>query len=430
MIKGEAQKGFNILKGIVEKERILRLEPPQQLQGRFAYLLVAGAFGKTWDFVLSAETLSDLPNMPEYIKAAQFYSGALAKRMRNPAVNAFYCKSGKAISIDIEWPLESLPMRAASAVGIRVSDIRTQYFAHCYVVVTHQQSIFDLKSNPFLIQSSAVNSVRSAIDLDEITFYANEAHPVEQQKVMLELNYGEPTTAHKIEDFLREKIFYLAFRTTGGKKKAWIADPWDAEYLVCKTADLLQAAEILEAKEELILDETHEFASAGKSLLANAHTFDLNPKKPTGTTFVDETPQWDVFISHATEDKEAFVRPLAELLIQRGVRVWFDEFTLTIGDSLRRSIDRGLSGSRFGVVVLSNSFFSKDWPQRELDGLMAKETSGGKVILPIWHNITFAEIRVRSPLLADRLAVSSSEGLNRVAEAIISVLENPKPGIV
>ena len=50
--------------------------------------------------------------------------------------------------------------------------------------------------------------------------------------------------------------------------------------------------------------------------------------------------QWDAFISHASEDKEGFVRPLAQALEARDVSVWFDEFTLTVGDSLRRSIDR------------------------------------------------------------------------------------------
>ena len=61
--------------------------------------------------------------------------------------------------------------------------------------------------------------------------------------------------------------------------------------------------------------------------------------------------EWDVFISHADEDKEDFVRPLARALHGRGLSVWFDELTLTVGDSLRRSIDLGLARSRFGVLA-------------------------------------------------------------------------------
>ena len=128
------------------------------------------------------------------------------------------------------------------------------------------------------------------------------------------------------------------------------------------------------------------------------------------------TGHWDVFISHASEDKEDFVRPLARALRARGLSVWFDELTLTVGDSLRRSIDRGLARSRFGVVVISPHFLDKEWPQRELDGLAAREVDGTKVILPVWHNITAEQLRARSPMLADRIATLSSNGIDRVVD--------------
>ena len=53
--------------------------------------------------------------------------------------------------------------------------------------------------------------------------------------------------------------------------------------------------------------------------------------------------QHDAFISHASEDKEAIVRPLAEALVARGLDVWYDEFALRVGSSLRRTIDAGLA---------------------------------------------------------------------------------------
>lgn len=80
--------------------------------------------------------------------------------------------------------------------------------------------------------------------------------------------------------------------------------------------------------------------------------------------------EWDVFVSHASEDKD-FVRKLVTALESAGLLVWFDEMMLQAGDSLRRSIDRGLSKSEYGVVVLSNNFFAKEWPKKELDGLIA-----------------------------------------------------------
>ncbi|MCO5259590.1 MAG: TIR domain-containing protein [Crocinitomicaceae bacterium] len=117
---------------------------------------------------------------------------------------------------------------------------------------------------------------------------------------------------------------------------------------------------------------------------------------------------YDVFVSHASEDKDEFVRPFVNCLQEYGINVWYDEFSLKIGDSLRRSIDSGLRNSRYGIVVLSEAFFSKEWPQRELDGLFAREINGEKVILPIWHKISKNEVLKFSPTIADMLALNTS----------------------
>ncbi len=118
---------------------------------------------------------------------------------------------------------------------------------------------------------------------------------------------------------------------------------------------------------------------------------------------------YDAFVSYASEDKEDFVRPLAEKLTKLGLKIWYDEFELRVGDSLRRSIDRGLVNSEYGIVVLSKHFFSKNWPRYELDGLTAREISGRKVILPIWHGIDREDVLKYSPSLADKIAIDSSK---------------------
>lgn len=117
---------------------------------------------------------------------------------------------------------------------------------------------------------------------------------------------------------------------------------------------------------------------------------------------------YDFFVSHASEDKEEFVEGLANELKSRGATVWYDNFTLKIGDSLRRKIDEGLRSSRFGIVVLSGSFFKKEWPQRELDGLVALEGGAEKKILPIWHRVSKDDVARYSPTLADRIALNTS----------------------
>lgn len=131
----------------------------------------------------------------------------------------------------------------------------------------------------------------------------------------------------------------------------------------------------------------------------------------------------DVFISHASEDKDSLVRSLAELLRDQHIEVWYDEFSLKVGDSLRRSIDQGLSQSRFGIVVLSPNFFKKQWSQWELDGLVARQNSGGtEVILPVWHQVGRDDVLNFSPSLADKVAVNSSLGLDEVARRLAAVI--------
>jgi hypothetical protein len=132
---------------------------------------------------------------------------------------------------------------------------------------------------------------------------------------------------------------------------------------------------------------------------------------------------FDVFVSHASEDKNEVVRPLAEALRRHGLDVWFDEFELRIGDSLRRKIDAGIARSRFGIVVLSPSFFAKGWPQYELDGLVTMSVSGAQVLLPLWHGISKDEVVRQSPSLADRVALRTADHtIEEIASEITSVI--------
>ncbi len=134
--------------------------------------------------------------------------------------------------------------------------------------------------------------------------------------------------------------------------------------------------------------------------------------------------EWDVFISHASEDKDAFVRPLAQALTALGVSVWYDEFSLRLGDSLSSKIDFGLANSRYGIVVISPSFVAKPWPQRELRGLVAREVAGRSTILPVWHNIDVGAVADFSPPLADVLAVRTADlSATQIALQILSVVK-------
>lgn len=140
---------------------------------------------------------------------------------------------------------------------------------------------------------------------------------------------------------------------------------------------------------------------------------------------VDDDRDFDLFLCHASENKD-FVRPLAAELEALDVRVWFDETAITVGDSLRESIDRGLVRSRFGAVIFSNDFFAKRWTAYELNGLVSREMQGRKVILPVWHpDLTHADLMQHSPSMADKRALLGSEfSIRELAEELAALVLN------
>lgn len=137
--------------------------------------------------------------------------------------------------------------------------------------------------------------------------------------------------------------------------------------------------------------------------------------------------EWDLFISHASEDKRDFVRPLATALQQMGVIVWYDEFTLKLGDSLSSSIDKGLANSRYGLVIISKAFIRKKWTARELRGLVMREIEQDKVILPIWHGVTHEQVINFSPPLADKIAIKTEDSTPQTVA--FQILREVRPDI-
>jgi hypothetical protein len=137
--------------------------------------------------------------------------------------------------------------------------------------------------------------------------------------------------------------------------------------------------------------------------------------------------KFDAFISHTSTDKDAIARPLAKKLSDYGLKIWFDEFTLEVGDSLLESIDKGLANSQFGIVILSKAFLEKGWTKYELKGLLTREIGNNKVVLPVWHNINRDEIVEISPTLADKFALNTS--IQSIDEITIKLIQVIRPDI-
>ena len=142
-----------------------------------------------------------------------------------------------------------------------------------------------------------------------------------------------------------------------------------------------------------------------------------------------ETKEYDVFISHASEDKDGFVNEFKAELERRGVKVWIDDIAIKWGDSLRAQIDNGLKNSRFGIVVISRHYIRKGWTNYELDGLFQKEMTRGKTILPIWHDISKKEVQDFSPALAGRKAMTTGNmTAAEIADELVKLLPNREGG--
>ena len=139
---------------------------------------------------------------------------------------------------------------------------------------------------------------------------------------------------------------------------------------------------------------------------------------------------YDVFLSHASEDKDEVARPLAEMLQKRGLKVWYDETELKIGDNLVGKINAGIRDSRFGILVLSNSFFNKRWTKHELNILENLMVTDNHVLFPILHNITIKEIRNHRASLANIFARSTTtHTIEEIADEIYEVIMDVEKGI-
>jgi hypothetical protein len=134
------------------------------------------------------------------------------------------------------------------------------------------------------------------------------------------------------------------------------------------------------------------------------------------------------FISHDSRDKDDLARPLAVKLQSMLCPVWFDEFSTTVGDSLRESIDKGLAACPKCIVILSPNFCDGNgWTAAECNGAFGRHVAaGGGVILPIWHQITKQQVADYSPMIADVFALDSGLGIDELARQILRALTPPR----
>jgi hypothetical protein len=124
------------------------------------------------------------------------------------------------------------------------------------------------------------------------------------------------------------------------------------------------------------------------------------------------------FISHDSRDKEQIARVLSNGLNTRLCTVWYDEYSLKIGDSLRESIEKGIKEAKKCVLILTKNYLTNPgWGKKEFSSIFTREMiMNERIILPIWYGVTKEEIYEYSPSLVDTFALQwpSSSGKSEV----------------
>lgn len=132
------------------------------------------------------------------------------------------------------------------------------------------------------------------------------------------------------------------------------------------------------------------------------------------------------FVSHDSRDKDSFVRPLVQELGRHRCKVWYDEYSLKVGDSLRASIERGLREAPKVILVLSPNFLSNDgWGRAEYDSAFTREMiEKENVLLPVWLDVGVRDVYQYSPRLADKFGLAGSLGAAEVARRLANALQS------
>lgn len=146
----------------------------------------------------------------------------------------------------------------------------------------------------------------------------------------------------------------------------------------------------------------------------------------TGIAAGKEQPR--VYLAHASEDK-ALVRPIAEYLMAKGVDVWFDEWEIDPGDSLRQKMEEGLGAMTHFIVVLTEASIRKPWVAKEIDVGLVQQVGGKSRFVPLVIDVDTEKL---SPFLQAmlflRLDPSNESDLNALVDRLYGVSRKPALG--
>lgn len=154
--------------------------------------------------------------------------------------------------------------------------------------------------------------------------------------------------------------------------------------------------------------------------IANSKHLDLQIRSEAHKQKREKLEKPLAFICHDSRDKDSIARPLATRLIELACPVWFDEFSLSVGDSLRESVEAGIKECSKCIIIVTPNFIGNEgWPKKEFNGVFTKEIIEKEdIFLPIWNDVSTQDVFDYSPILADRFAARWEDGLDSVIRKI------------
>lgn len=250
---------------------------------------------------------------------------------------------------------------------------------------------------------------------------ANEA-----QKKASKVSISKNASAATIRRKLKEQQTYQSAALKASEESATLTEKIAKERNKRNSASMhLQKEEQKQMKKQEKLNK--QMQQSYEKRISELQQIPFQKISTISTSAQNDEPYYDVFVSHAWEDKESFVDEFVEALKDLGIKVWYDTSQIKWGDSMRERIDDGLKKSRFGVAVLSPDYIAENkyWTKTELDGLFQLESVNGKTLLPIWHNLTKQQVMNYSPIIANKKAMTTATmTAQEIAEEMLNLIPN------
>jgi hypothetical protein len=176
---------------------------------------------------------------------------------------------------------------------------------------------------------------------------------------------------------------------------------------------------LLKAKHEFVLDRMMDSVHRRVVLKKVRAIRDQGRQRYRGV------PQ--AFICHDSRDKRSIAARVATGLAGLRCHVWYDDFSLCIGDPLRESIEEGLRTCRKCILILSPNFLSNGgWTKAEFNAAFTREiVERNNVLLPVWAGVTKNQVYAYSPVLADRLGIDWGRGSREVVSKLYAAIMDP-----